>query len=499
MVADPTNLSSSRYTSPGHSLLYLSGVCPASPIRARLCRPGEQGSILTSYPNFHEVQPYRWNLVPASLYLHGSLTPGARLLYGSPYVKQALELHAREDLLQTVCQTSSESACPELPHSYWRDLVAATVDRDIFLYAVHTTAAQDQSVVDWLNHDANVNHYSILTNNCADFASSLVNAIFPHSVHRDLLNDIGMMTPKAAARSFTSWALKHPELGFYSLHFAQLPGDVRRSGLARSGTETVIHTKKYLIPAVVLGDWELPTSIVASYLFTSRFSLYNAYTQHSTPAALEENNQAPALQLDQQPAGVLETDQTALPAPPQNTSQVWASYRQRFAVIEDSPEARTLTASRKRFFPQPYATATATVDRDGLVWLTPNPAEPARRVGLGSQNLLSPDSDPELSFQLMLGRVRYALAAKNRMRESLQEFRQDWTLLEQTQLRLHAVTTETAVLPLGGCASKCCIINHGNEVSQNRQQALADDFCQFDPLELRNSEADNVISLGHGW
>jgi hypothetical protein len=443
IVADPTDLGSSRYTSAGHSLIYFSGVCPDSPIRARLCRPGEQGSIVTSYPNFREAQPYSWNLVPASLYLHGSLTPGARLLYGSPYVKQALELHAREHLLEPVCRST---ACPELPHSYWRDLVAATVDRDIFLYAVHTTPAQDQAAVDWLNHDPNINHYNPITSNCADFAKSLVNAIFPHSVHRDLLNDIGMMTPKAAARSFTSWAVKRPELGFYSLHFAQLPGDVRRSGLARSGTETVIHTKKYLIPAVVLGDWELPTSIVASYLFTGRFNLYKAYTQHPAPtaAALEENSQA---QPNHHQVSILDADQATPPITLPDTPQAWASYRQRFAAIEDSPEARNLTAGRKRFFPQPYATATATVDADGLAWLTPDPSNPTRRVGLSSQNLLSPASDPELSFQLMLGRVRYTLAAKNRMRESLQEFRQDWSLLEQTRLRLHSTMQATATSP----------------------------------------------------
>ena len=432
MVADPTNLGSSRYTSAGHALIYLSGVCPASPIHARLCLPGEQGSILTMYPDFREAQPYGWNLVPVSLYLQGSLTPGTRLLYGSAYIKQALELYAREHILQPVC---GNTHCPQLPHSYWRDLVASTLDRDIFLYAVSTTTAQDRQAVDWLNRDPNINHYNAVTGNCADFAASLINAIFPHSVHRDLLNDVGLMTPKAAAGSFTRWALKHPELGFHSLHFAQQPGDIRRSGLARSGTETVIHTKKYLIPAVVLGDWELPTSIVASYLLTGRFSLYNEYAQHLAPATNPPNEST--ISKTQQQASV--------PASPQD----WAAYRRRFEAIESSPEARNLSAdlspNRKLSFPRPYATATASVDAAGLPWLAPDPADPTRRVGLSSQNLLSPASDPALAFQLMLGRVGYVLAAKGRMRETMPEFLEDWSLLEQSRSRL--LSTHLAAVP----------------------------------------------------
>ena len=422
MVASPTNLGSSRYTSAGHSLLFLSGVCPASPVRARRCNPGEQGSILTMYPNFHEAQPYSWNLVPVSLYLQGLLTPGARILYGSPYVKQALELYAREHLLRPVCKQTDDTHCPQLPHSYWRDLVAATLDRDLFLYAVHTTPAQDQLAVDWLNRSPNINRYNPVTNNCADFAASFVNAIFPHSVHRDLLNDVGLMTPKAAARSFTHWALQRPELGFYSLHFAQQPGDILRSGTARSGTETVIYTKKYVIPAIVLGDWELPTSIFASYLFTGRFSLYNEYAQHAS-------------------AGQQSTPTQAMLGTPQQ----WAFYRRQFAVMQSSPEAWNLSPGHKRLFPLSYATATASVDPGGLPWLTPDPGEPTRRVGLSSENLLSPASDPQLAFQLMLGRVGYVLASKNRMRETLPEFRQDWSLLEQTQSRLRTPATEIAL------------------------------------------------------
>jgi hypothetical protein len=386
------------------------------------------------YPNFRESQPYAWNLVPFSLYLHGSLNPDFRLLYASKFVKQSLELKAREGTLQPVC---TEDHCPQIPHSYWRDMVAATADRDIFLYAVHTTPAQDQLVVDFLNRDPNTNHYNPISNNCADFSSALVNAIFPHSVHRDLLNDVGLMGPKAAARSFTRWALKRPELGFYTMHFAQQPGPIARTGLARSGTETVIHMKKYLIPIIVLGDFELPTAIFASYIFTGQFGLYKQFSHHPAPSivALESDRRSAKKQGDHASEAALqvsiERQQTDIIGSPQE----WASYRDRFAAIQRSPEAQSLSADRKHPFLQQYASATASVDAAGHPWLTLATGDPTRRVGIGTDNLLAPDSDPQLAFQLMLGRVDYALKAKNHMQETMPEFRQDWALLEQTQSR----------------------------------------------------------------
>jgi hypothetical protein len=439
VVDDPTTVGSSKYIPTGHSLVYLSNVCADTPTHTRLCTPGEQGSIVSVYPDLREAQPFAWNLVPFSIFLNGSPTPGNRLLYASNFVKQSLELHAREGIFQDVC---TGNACPQLPNSHWRDMVAATADRDLFLYAVQTTPAQDQLAVDFLNHDPNINRYNPITNNCADFTSALVNAIFPHSVHRDLLNDIGLMGPKAAARSFTRWALQRPELGFYTMHFPQQPGDLPRCNLARSGTETVIHTKKYLIPAIVFGDFELPTSFFAAYIFTGRFGLYKEFSHHPSPSivALESNERSAKAEgnkpLQESLHASAEQERTTILGTPQE----WAAYRERFAAIQSSTEAQNLS-HRKHLFPPQYATGAALIDRDGHPWLTFGDGPTSQRVGISSENILSPESDPKLAFQLMLGRVAYALTAKNHEQETMQEFRQDWALLEQAQARLQSVAT----------------------------------------------------------
>ena len=434
VLADPTTVGVSVYTHAGHSLVYLSGVCAASPIRARLCDTGEQGSIVTTYPDFREAEAYRWNLVPLSLYLDGSLKPDDRLLYGSRQVKEALEAHAREGFFQDVC---GKEHCPQIAHSFWRDLVNATAVRDIFIFAVQTTRAQDQVIVNWLNHEPNVNHYNGFTNNCAVFTRSLVNLIFPHSVHRDFPNDLGMMAPKAAARSFTHWALKKPELGFYSMHFAQQPGDMPRSGLAQSGTETAIHMKKYLIPAALIGDHEVAGSFFVAYFLTGRFGLYKEYSHHPTSSIVEfeAENKAAKEDHDEALSSSLRLAVDEARAGVMGTKDAWEDYRERYALLRASAEVREFTDEHK-LFPQEYDKGKASVDGAGQPWLMIKVNGVERSVGIGSGNVMSADSDPELAFQLMLGRVGYVLRAKNHMRETMEEFQQDWVLLEQTRDRL---------------------------------------------------------------
>ena len=435
VLADPTGLGASRFTLAGHTLVYLTGVCAETPVRARLCAPGEQGVLVTTYPNFGETKAYSWNLSPVSLYFEGAMEPGKRLLYTSPAVKSAMEARAREGYFREVC---AEGRCPQAPHNYWRNLVASTADRDMFLYAVKTTRAQDQAAVDWLNRDPNVNHYMGMWNNCANFASDLVNSIFPHATHRDYLNDLGMMGPKGVARSFTRWSLKRPELGFYSMHFAQMPGDTPRSGLARSGTEAGIHMKKYLIPAALIGDHEVAGSFFVAYFLTGRFGLMKEYARHpsSEIVGMEAEEKTAKAAGNEARVAELKAGIAARRAEAVGTPEEWRGYREKFAAIKASAEGTDAAIDRGRVFPKAYHAAEVEVDSAGDAWITVATDGGARRVGIESDNLLAAGSDAGLALQLMIGRVEYALKAKNHMRETMPEFRADWALLQGARLRV---------------------------------------------------------------
>ena len=78
VLNESLNSSLDRITGTGHTAVYFSGICPESPVKLRLCRPGEQGSVMSNYINIGEDQPFEWNIVSLSMYLYGVEDPRDR-------------------------------------------------------------------------------------------------------------------------------------------------------------------------------------------------------------------------------------------------------------------------------------------------------------------------------------------------------------------------------------------------------------------------------------
>ena len=78
-------------------------------------------------------------------------------------------------------------------------------------------------------------------------------------------------------------------------------------------------------------------------------------------------------------------------------------------MMRDSVEVREFTDGHRGLFPQGYDRGKATIDGEGEPWLTIEVDDSERRVGIGSENVMAAASDPELAFQLMLGRVAQRL------------------------------------------------------------------------------------------
>ncbi len=49
-----------KFTGSGRSALYFSGLCAATPIQLRLCKLGEAGVVLSTYPDLGNVKPFKW-------------------------------------------------------------------------------------------------------------------------------------------------------------------------------------------------------------------------------------------------------------------------------------------------------------------------------------------------------------------------------------------------------------------------------------------------------
>ena len=124
-------------------------------------------------------------------------------------------------------------------------MVSATSERTIYIFIVKTTRQQDLDLIARFNAAPNVNHFNGFSRNCADFSKHIINTYFPHATHRDALNDFGMTSPKAVARTLAGYAHHHPELEYRVVHFAQSPGTLKHSSECRSGPNNSIARKSF--------------------------------------------------------------------------------------------------------------------------------------------------------------------------------------------------------------------------------------------------------------
>ena len=409
-----------RISGTGHSAVYFSRICPESPVRLRLCHLDENGSVMSNYINIGENQRFEWNIVPLNIYLYGVEDPRFRPLFGSYKIKNLLEERYRTKYLAGYCDGPP---CSTNYKAEWREMVAATLIRSVYIFAVDTTLEQDKQLIAQFNSSPNENHFNGFTRNCATFTKRVINTYFPHAANADHINDFGMTSPKAIARSFARYGVRHPELNFRVLHFAQVPGTIKRSNEVRSGTEQLYHSKKFLIPMLVFADYELP-AVAASYLLTGRFSPEGEFEKH--PA--EEGNNPDARRPEKAPG----KEQAHVIG----TSEEWKRYRQELnSLLKERvhTEAIAEQGDVQHLFKHLNKVGTPRVDSDGALWMEIRGKEQAFEVGLSANNILGQNSNPQLAYSLLLWRAHGVLKSPKHGRETMPEFEKDWELLQRAR------------------------------------------------------------------
>ena len=164
ILNESLDTSMERITGSGHTAVYFSRICPESPIKLRLCRPGERGSVLSNYINLGEDERFEWNIAPLTLYVYGVQDPRFRPIFGSQKVKGVLEEKYREQVLDLNCATES---CMTSNKAEWREMVGAGMTRSMYFFVVETTVQQDLDIIAKFNSLPNENHFNGMTRNCA--------------------------------------------------------------------------------------------------------------------------------------------------------------------------------------------------------------------------------------------------------------------------------------------------------------------------------------------
>lgn len=249
----------------GHAALYLSNVCAESPTVLRRCRPGETGVVVSRY---HHVAGYDWVAIPLIPYLYAVDEPSQVPPSVDPSAVEQLRDTYRREHLEALIPDGPEGATPG---GEWIQLVGSSYDRKIYAFEIETTQAQDDQLIALLNSQRNKAHFNLFFRNCADFSRSTLNTIYPNALHRSLIADAGITTPKEIAKTFASYSKHHSDLWFTEFEIPQVAGTVHRSKPVRGVCESLLRSKKYAVPLVVLHPW-IGASVAAAYVTRGRFN-----------------------------------------------------------------------------------------------------------------------------------------------------------------------------------------------------------------------------------
>jgi hypothetical protein len=266
----------------GHSAVYLSRVCAASPVLLRRCEPGEQGVVISRY---HHIDGYDWIAIPVIPYLFAVDRPDEVPLSVDSETVAALRDSYRRAHLERLAPDGPDG---KTPAGEWVQLIGAAYDRNIYSFEIETTAAQDDRLIEKLNSHRNKSRFNLLFHNCADFSRNIINFYHPHAIHRSFFTDAGLTTPKHAAESLVHYSERHPDLQFSSFEIEQVPGTVPHSKPIRGVLESFLESKKYSVPVAALHPFVMG-SLAAVYFTASRCDPHRNVTRNldreSQPAA----------------------------------------------------------------------------------------------------------------------------------------------------------------------------------------------------------------------
>jgi hypothetical protein len=386
------------FTATGHSAVYLSGVCAETPVVLRPCAPGETGVVLSRYDG---VSGYDWVAIPLIPYLYAVDQPEDVPLFADTKMVSFLRDHYRRRYLEAIVPTPANG---QAPGGNWYELVGSSYDRTIYGFEVATTPEQDAALIRKLNASPNVSHFRTVSNNCADFVKDIFNFYYPKSLHRSVVADIGITTPKQMAKMVVKFDRRHPEIAYSRLVIAQVPGSEPRSFVVHGVVESFFKSKKYIVPSAVVSP------IFAGCVFV---------VYEGTGAGRFDPGR-----------DALVFDPTGTPAQPMGREDRVAYQHQLKNFLADSYPVTT-GENVDKTWSKLQAKARPDFDEEGRPILQMQVDGHIVRVGASAENVLN-GSTPELARQLLEARLQSELRGRSPQTVSESEIARDWLLLQRT-------------------------------------------------------------------
>ncbi|HEX4424310.1 MAG TPA: hypothetical protein VH079_02855 [Terriglobales bacterium] len=380
----------------GHAAIYLSRVCAETPLVLRRCKAGESGVVISRY---NGVNGYDWIAIPLIPYLYAVEKADDVPLFANPKLVGFLRNQYRRKHLETVAPDAPDG---ETPTGNWYELVGTSYDRTVYSYEIETSPEQDNALIRKLNSLPNESHFKTVNRNCADFARGIINFYYPKAVRRSIIADAGMTTPKQIAKSLVKFNTRHPELESSAFVIPQVPGTMSRSTKVRGVAESLLKTKKYVIPLAILQPY-VAGGIALAYVSNGRFD-----PSHNAMIMDSERELQPPLASNQRKALTTQLDE--LSASANSDSRAWRNEKMwRRLEADAEPE----------------------LDRAGAPVLQVRVGEDIVNVGISRENVLSTPGSPELSQELLEARLREELRRSASSKTSESDVISDWKLLQQ--------------------------------------------------------------------
>ncbi len=244
--------------------VYLSNVCAESPVVLRRCGVGESGVVLSRYDG---IAGYDWIAIPLIPYLYAVDQPESIPLFADAKLVAFLRDQYRRNYLEALAPDRPDGGTPE---GNWYEMIGSSYDRTIYGFEIETSPEQDALLISKFNRQANRERYNFVKRNCADFVREVIDFYYPHALHRSLVGDLGVTTPKQIAKMMAKYSRHHPELQSSDFLVPQVPGAVRRSKPVRGVLESVMAAKKYMLPLVALHPY-IGGGLLVEYFGHQRF------------------------------------------------------------------------------------------------------------------------------------------------------------------------------------------------------------------------------------
>ncbi len=388
------------FTATGHAAVYLPAVCADSPIVLRRCAPGETGIVLSRYDG---IDGYDWLAIPLIPYLYAVERPEDIPLFADAKMVAFLRDQYRRKYLEEV---APDAANGEAPGGIWYQLVGSSYDRTIYGFEIKTTPEQDDALIRKLNSSPNRSHFHLASNNCADFARQIIDFYYPKSLHRSLIADVGITTPKQLAKMLTKFNAHHPETQLSRMVIAQVPGSMPRSSAPRGVVESFLKSTKYIVPSAILSPI-FAGSVVAVYVGTGA-------------GRFQPDRDAKVFDPD----GDLE--------PPLSRADRKAYLRQLQSLLAESGSA-TPGESADKEWAKLQSKARTDLDGEGAPILEMRLSGRPVRVGAAAENVLNGSAPPQLVREILEARLQSELRHAAPRGLSRSEVTRDLNLLQQAQ------------------------------------------------------------------